>query len=945
MRSFTFTSKGLRHRLVRAVTAGSLLASVAVVGVAGVASAVVNPTKLVVTTQPSSLSFPSGAALGVQVTAEDGSNAAAGSGISVAAALSPTAGGLATISPASVVTNSSGVADFSTATINAPVGTYTLSFTSAGLTSASLTVSVTLGAASQIAITTQPSAGEVSGVALVTQPVVKVEDSGGNVVTSATGTVAATVASGGCSITAGTPATISAGVASFSGLTMTSVASGASCVLTFSSGSFNPVNSSTIVMSTVATQIVLTTPPSATGFSGVPLTTQPVVTVEDSTSHRVWADNTTVVTASITSPLTGTVSNATATAVNGVASFSGLALNATAGAYTLTFSAGVFPTVASGTITISAGGPAKLAILTQPSTTVQSGVALAQQPIIAVEDSGGNIVTSSSLTVTATFTAGGVSLNNFNATAVSGQASFSGLTLNALAGPYTLTFSAAGLTSAVSNTVTVSVGPATKLVITTQPSTTVATGVAFTQQPVVKVEDSGGNVVTSNYSTVTASLTSGTGTLVHNTANAVAGTATFSGLALTAAVGTYTLTFSDPGFVSVISTSFSITSGPATKLVITTAPSSTALSGVALGVQPVVTVEDAAGNVVTSDTSTVTARITSGGVSLTNGAKTAVGGIAAFSGLAINALVGNYTLTFTDGTLTAAVSGNISVSTGPATGLAVTVEPPLVAASGVALTTQPVVKVVDSGGNVVTTVNSGQVTAAVGSGAGGAVTAGALANISFGVATFSGLAITGTSGTQYQLVFTGAGFSVLDTTKITIGLVQAPLSITSLKGWLGRTLKLATSGGSGTGAVTFSVTNAGTTGCAVAGNVLTYTHLGTCVVVATKAASGNYQPISSAATNITIALLPKPGVLTLGFSRFATNLNANQARAIAVLASRLTTRSLVRIVAYAAHNVPVARARGLAVERFLLGRLHVRVQLILSTHTGANMVKLITLAQ
>lgn len=801
------------------------------------------------------------------------------------------------------------------------------------------------GTGTQIVVTTEPSVGEISGTALAQQPVVSVEDANNVVDTTATGTVTATTTSTGCAVTAGSSATITSGVATFSGLIMTG-ASGTSCVITFSSGTFTSVNSAAgVKMSGAPAELLVNTQPSTSGFSGTVLTTQPAITVADASGHQVWADNSTAVTAAITSPSLGTVSHPTATAVNGVATFSGLALNAKAGTYTLTLTSGSLTSVASNSITLAAGTPSQLYILTQPSTSVQSGVALSQQPVVEVEDSGGNIVTSSSLIVTATLTSGAGTLSNFNATASSGVATFSGLAINALVGSYTLTFSSSGLTSAVSTPIGVTVGPAAKLAVTTQPSPTVATGVAFAQQPVVKVEDSGGNVVTSNNSTVTASLTTGTGTLANNTANVVSGTATFSGLALTATVGTYTLTFSDPGFTAVVSSSFSISSGTASKLVITVAPSTTAQSGVALAVQPTVSIEDAAGNVVSTDTSTVTARITSGGVSLTNGAKTAVAGVAAFSGLAINALAGPYTITFTDGTLTAAVSATINVTVGPATKLVITQEPSPVAASGVALAVQPVVKVEDSGGNVVTSVNSGQVTAAIGLGTGGAVTNGAQANFVYGVATFTNLAITGTSGSQHQLAFTGDGFAVLDAAKVTLGLAQAPLVILQHRGWLGRTLLLRVSGGSGTGTVTFLVANAGTSLCSLSGNRLFYKNLGTCVIVATKAASGNYQPISSAATTITIALLPKPAPLTLGFRGFSPHLYANQIHAILVLDNRLTNHSFVRIVAFAPGNLALARARGVLAERILKSRLHLRVQLVVITHTRAQLVRLITISQ
>ena len=179
-----------------------------------------------------------------------------------------------------------------------------------------------------------------------------------------------------------------------------------------------------------------------------------------------------------------------------MATFSGLALNGMNGTvYTLTFSGDGFTSAASTSITMSTGAATKLVITTQPSTTDASGAALAAQPVVKVEDSGGNVVTSDSSTVTASFTSGGGSLTNPTKAAASGVATFSGLALNALAGTYTLTFSDGGLTTAVSNTITVSTGAATQLVITTQPSSTANSGAALGTQPVVKVEDSGGNVV------------------------------------------------------------------------------------------------------------------------------------------------------------------------------------------------------------------------------------------------------------------------------------------------------------------------------------------------------------------------------------------------------------------------------------------------------------------
>jgi mucin-19 len=71
--------------------------------------------------------------------------------------------------------------------------------------------------------------------------------------------------------------------------------------------------------------------------------------------------------------------------------------------------------------------------------------------------------------------------------------------------------------------------------------------------------------------------------------------------------------------------------------------------------------------------------------------------------------------------------------------------------------------------------------------------------------------------------------------------VQAALTLTSTSAVFLTNLRLLTSGGSGSGAVSYTVSSAGTAGCAVSnGDSLTATTAGTCVVVATKATSTDF---------------------------------------------------------------------------------------------------------
>ncbi|MGA9077488.1 MAG: carboxypeptidase regulatory-like domain-containing protein [Acidimicrobiales bacterium] len=83
---------------------------------------------------------------------------------------------------------------------------------------------------------------------------------------------------------------------------------------------------------------------------------------------------------------------------------------------------------------------------------------------------------------------------------------------------------------------------------------------------------------------------------------------------------------------------------------------------------------------------------------------------------------------------------------------------------------------------------------------------------------------------------------------------QATLTVTSTSGTWGTPLTLTTSGGSGSGAVTYALDAGGTaSGCDIdtVAWTLSATSAGTCVVTATKAADANYNVTSSAATPVT----------------------------------------------------------------------------------------------
>jgi hypothetical protein len=169
---------------------------------------------------------------------------------------------------------------------------------------------------------------------------------------------------------------------------------------------------------------------------------------------------------------------------------------------------------------------------------------------------------------------------------------------------------------------------------------------------------------------VTLAITSGTGTsgatlsCTTNPLAASTGVASFSGCAIDKSGTGYTLTATDGSLTSATSSSFTISVGPAAKLAFTQQPNG-AQAATAFGTQPKVAVEDAGGNVVTTNSTGVTLAIGanpgSGTLTCTTNPVAASSGVATFAGCKISAGGAGYTLTATDGTLTSTTSSSFSV--------------------------------------------------------------------------------------------------------------------------------------------------------------------------------------------------------------------------------------------------------------------------------------------
>src|SRR5690606_19045223 len=386
--------------------------------------------------------------------------------------------------------------------------------------------------------------------------------------------------------------TNASGVATFS--TLSIVGPVGSYTLAFGGAGLTGVTASPLTLSAgPAAALAITTAPAASAQSGIALTTQPVLQVVDGAGNPVSQAGITV-TAAIASG-GGTLSGTTAVATDaqGVATFGNLALSGLAGPRTLSFSATGLATATSGSIALTAGAAASLAISAGNGQTGTAGSPLPVNPQVRVTDLSGNPV--AGVSVTFTVTGGSGSADSTQVTA-DGRFARCSWTLGTVAGANTLdaTATLSGGAATVTFTATGQAGSAGKLAITTQPSATAQSGVAFAQQPVIQLQDINGNNLTTSGIAVIASAP-GSVTLGGNTTGfTVNGAASFTNLSLTGAVGSYQLSLSGSQLTGVTASATSLTAGAASKLVVVTQPSATNPSGVAFAQQPVIQVQDAA---------------------------------------------------------------------------------------------------------------------------------------------------------------------------------------------------------------------------------------------------------------------------------------------------------------------------------------------------------------
>src|SRR2546430_4626108 len=129
-------------------------------------------------------------------------------------------------------------------------------------------------------------------------------------------------------------------------------------------------------------------------------------------------------------------------------------------------------------------------------TSAPAGTAVNPRPSVSVGDASGSPVSGVAVPFAASPGSGTVTPTTRVARGANGIAAATSWTLSATAGQNTATATATGLAgSPVTFTATGTAGAATRLVLTTPPSSTARSGQALAQQPAVQLQDANGNPV------------------------------------------------------------------------------------------------------------------------------------------------------------------------------------------------------------------------------------------------------------------------------------------------------------------------------------------------------------------------------------------------------------------------------------------------------------------
>jgi hypothetical protein len=800
------------------------------------------------------------------------------------------------------VRNTAGVYTFQMGISGLVGNTYEINFykQGGGVTAATQTgITITHGIANKIGFLRLPSSTDSNqvrsktGESLKVQPVIEVQDAAGNRVLDSADVITATLnitPRGNRDFLKNYTVSATAGVATFSNLAMV-VDPNQIYRLNFSYGSNQHTAEVDLqVTHADAEYLGISTSPVAGNKTGDPLVQSPTIVVYDFDGNRTTSLSGVTISASVVVGSGYIESNGLASVTGGIATFQNLTLVAPPGEnqqlrFTLlgavnSASAAVL-SPNSQNLSFTFADPTKLRVSQQPSSLAVAAELLGTQPMVRVEDRYGNLVTNyvGSIDVTVAGSGGRLvdgsdnTIGSVSALVVNGVATYNSLRIEGSPSTtYNLQFASAGLTGTSSHNVSISPTAPASIVMQTQPVGGV-TAEALSVQPVAKLLDRFGNLVTTDNSTqVTVALVAGPnrpggasavvgGT---TTVTVVGGVATFTNLTFTGATNrNYVLGFTAGSF-NVNANAIQVSPAAAAYLQWITEPIAQR-TGEVMGTQPVLRLMDFDGNIAASTSATIVASVSIGGGYIEAGTSSqAVNGIVSFSGLTLVATPSvsqqlTFTATTASGSFAITTSTNLVVSHTTASYL-VPQSPYLQGGrQGAVLPTQPKLFLYDRFGNKAIYDSATVVTATIGSGIGGAVSGSNTATAVNGEVQFSGLAATGSPGVNYTLNFAASGgFSLADTTSFTVfKTAEINLSYSPVVYSASKTVSAAIIYTDSTEhSVSFSVTTPSICSVNSSSGVVTVLGAGNCVVRA-SIADGTYYKSNTKDITLVIAKAPQ----------------------------------------------------------------------------------------
>ncbi|HVC87411.1 MAG TPA: Ig-like domain-containing protein [Gaiellaceae bacterium] len=584
-----------------------------------------------------------GSAATIARSAGDGQTAAAANNVATAPSVSvtdsfgnPVAGSSVTFAVASgggsvtggnATTNASGIAAVGSWALGPLVGSNTLTATAGSLTGSPVTFTATATANTAAGIAVSGGDGQSATVnaTVTTPPSVEITDAFGNPVSGVSVTFA--VATGGGSITGASANTNASGIATVGSWKLGTTVGANTITATSGSLSGSPVTFTATGTAGSATTVALSAGDGQTATVASAVATAPAALVTDQYGNPVAGVAVTFAVATGGGSVTG---GSATTDASGVATVGSWTLGTTAGANTLTAASGSLagsPVTFTATATTGSAAVIAASAGDGQSATVNSSVTTA--PAARVTDAYGNPVAGASVTF-AVASGGGSATGLTQTTDASGVATVGSWTLGTAAGTNTLTATSGSLAgSPVTFTATGTAGNVDHLVLS---PAAVSITAGNTQTYTVEGRD----VYNNSLGDVTSSTTL-----------SVDGNPCTGAVCAAGSMGSHTVTGSMLGAVG--TATMTVSAGAPAQLVFVT-PNSTNL---ALGATRAFTVavEDAQGDVLTTDNSTAVTYAVSAGP----GNLAGLGTVSASAGTAAD-------------TVTASTAGQVTL-TASATGL------------------------------------------------------------------------------------------------------------------------------------------------------------------------------------------------------------------------------------------------------------------------------------